>query len=34
VVAGNIWDPMVNARNAVSKFNASGQTWAQWVCQP
>lgn len=33
VVAGNIFDPMVNAENAVSKFKASGDTFAQWVCQ-
>lgn len=34
VVPGNVYDPMVNARNAVAKFEASGDTWAQWVCQP
>lgn len=34
VVPGNIFDPMVNALNAVAKFTASGDTWAQWVCQP
>lgn len=34
VVSGDLRDPMTNARNAVSKFNASGGTWAQWVCQP
>ncbi len=34
VVPGNIFDPMVNALNAVSKFNASGQTWSQWTCRP
>jgi len=34
VVAGNIFDPMVNALNAVSKFKASGNTFSQWVCQP
>lgn len=34
VVPGNVYDPMVNARNAVAKFTASGDTWAQWVCQP
>ena len=34
VVAGNLYDPLVNALNAVSKFKASGDTWAQWVCQP
>jgi|SRR5215472_11115496 len=33
VVAGNIFDPMVNALNAVAKFRASGNTFAQWVCQ-
>lgn len=33
VVPGNIFDPTVNAENAVSKFNSSGQTFAQWVCQ-
>jgi hypothetical protein len=34
VVGGYIFDPMVNAENAVSKFHASGDTFAQWVCQP
>jgi hypothetical protein len=34
VVGGNIYDPMVNAENAVSKWRASGKTFAQWVCQP
>jgi hypothetical protein len=33
VVAGYIFDPMVNALNAVAKFTASGDTFAQWVCQ-
>lgn len=33
VVAGNLDDPYVNALNAVSKFKASGDTFAQWVCQ-
>ena len=33
VVPGNLYDPMVNAENAVSKFKASGDTFAQWVCQ-
>lgn len=33
VVGGYIFDPMVNALNAVSKFRASGDTFAQWVCQ-
>jgi hypothetical protein len=34
VLPGNLDDPVVNARNAVSKFHASGDTWAQWVCKP
>jgi hypothetical protein len=34
VVPGDIYDLMVNAENAVSKFDASGDTLAQWVCQP
>ncbi len=34
VVPGNIFNPYVNALNAVSKFKASGETWAQWVCRP
>jgi hypothetical protein len=33
VVPGNLYDPFVNALNAVSKFKASGDTFAQWVCQ-
>jgi transglycosylase-like protein with SLT domain len=33
VVPGNIFDPYINALNAVSKFKASGDTFAQWVCQ-
>lgn len=33
VVPGDLYDPLVNAENAVSKFNASGGTFAQWVCQ-
>jgi hypothetical protein len=32
VVPGNLTDPMVNAENAVAKFHASGDTFAQWVC--
>lgn len=32
VVPGNLYDPFVNALNAVSKFRASGDTFAQWVC--
>ena len=31
VVAGNIFDPMVNAENAVAKYNAAGG-WSPWVC--
>ena len=34
VVPGNLLDPVVNAENAVKKFEASGDTWAQWVCKP
>lgn len=34
VVPGNVFDPMVNAENAVAKFKASGDTFAQWVCKP
>ena len=34
VVPGDIYDLMVNAENAVSKFEASGDTLAQWVRQP
>jgi hypothetical protein len=33
VVPGDVYDPMVNAENAVAKFRASGDTFAQWVCQ-
>lgn len=33
VVAGDLYDPMVNAENAVSKFKSSHDTFAQWVCQ-
>ena len=33
VIPGNLDNPAVNAANAVAKFNASGQTFAQWVCQ-
>lgn len=29
---GSLTDPWVNVHNAVAKFNASGQTFAQWVC--
>lgn len=31
---GDAFDPMSNARMAVAKFAASGDTWAQWVCRP
>ena len=34
VVPGWIFDAHVNALNAVAKFKASGETWAQWVCKP
>lgn len=34
VVPGNLDDPLVNAENAVAKFRDSGDSWAQWVCQP
>lgn len=34
VVGGNLYNPYVNALNAVSKFKASGDSWAQWVCKP
>lgn len=34
VVGGNLYNPYVNALNAVAKFKASGDTWAQWVCKP
>ena len=33
VVAGSLYNPYVNALNAVAKFRASGDTFAQWVCQ-
>lgn len=32
VVPGDIFDPLVNAENAVAKFRASGDTFAQWAC--
>ena len=32
VVSGNLFDPLVNAENAVAKFRASGDSFAQWVC--
>lgn len=31
VVPGDIYNPVVNAENALSKFRASGDTWAQWT---
>lgn len=34
VVPGDLYDAHVNALNAVSKFEASGDSWAQWVCKP
>lgn len=33
VVPGNLTNPVVNAANAVAKFRASGNTFAQWVCR-
>lgn len=33
MVAGNLGSPYVNALNAVAKFRASRDTFAQWVCQ-
>jgi hypothetical protein len=33
VVAGNLDNAYTNALNAVSKFRASGDTFAQWVCR-
>lgn len=33
VVPGNIFNPYINALNAVSKFKASGDTFSQWVCK-
>lgn len=30
---GSLYDARVNALNAVAKFKASGDTFAQWVCQ-
>ena len=34
VRSGDLRNPMANAINAVAKFEASGDTWAQWVCKP
>jgi hypothetical protein len=33
VVPGNLYNAFTNALNAVAKFKASGDTFAQWVCQ-
>lgn len=33
VVPGNLYNAFINALNAVSKFKASGDTFAQWVCK-
>jgi hypothetical protein len=33
VVPGSLYNPYVNALNAVAKFRASRQTFAQWVCR-
>jgi hypothetical protein len=33
VVAGNIFDPLVNALNAVAKWRAAGDSFSPWVCQ-
>jgi hypothetical protein len=33
VIPGDLFNPYINAENAVSKFKASGNTFAQWVCQ-
>jgi hypothetical protein len=33
VVGGSLYNPYVNALNAVAKFRASGGTFAQWVCR-
>lgn len=33
VVPGNLYNPYTNALNAVAKFKASGDTFAQWVCR-
>jgi hypothetical protein len=33
VVPGNLYNPYVNALNAVAKFRASGDTFSQWVCR-
>jgi hypothetical protein len=33
VIPGDIFNPYINALNAVAKFTASGRTFAAWVCQ-
>lgn len=33
VVPGNLYDPMVNAENAVAKFRDRHDTFSAWVCQ-
>ena len=33
VVPGSLYNPYVNALNAVAKFRASGRTFSQWVCR-
>lgn len=33
VVAGNIFDPYVNALNAVKKYQDAGNSFSPWVCQ-
>ena len=33
VVPGDIFNPQVNALNAVAKFTASGDNFSAWVCQ-
>jgi LysM repeat protein len=33
VRAGNLFNPIVNAENAVAKFHGSNDTFAQWVCR-
>src|ERR1700735_2705265 len=33
VVPGNVFDSMVNAENAVTKYDDAGHSFAPWVCQ-
>lgn len=33
VVPGDVFDPMVNAENAVTKYHDSGDNFSAWVCQ-